>query len=100
MVNVKPAAALSAIGFPGATDGYQVNVRAPSDAAKGPATIHVSAAWIAGAAINIMIQSPGAGSASILMAQPARCVRRLRRLGVRARQQTLFTSGRTVCKLF
>jgi uncharacterized protein (TIGR03437 family) len=52
-VNGKPAEVLSAVGFPGAVDGYQVNSRVPPDAAKGPASIQVSAAWISGAPVSI-----------------------------------------------
>ena len=55
-VNGKPAEVLSAVGFPGAVDGYQVNFRVPSDTAKGPASIQVTAAWISGAAVNIPVQ--------------------------------------------
>ncbi len=55
-VNGKPAEVLAAVGFPGAVGGYQVNFRIPSDAAKGTATVRVSAAWIAGPAVNITIQ--------------------------------------------
>jgi len=55
-VNGKPAQVLGAAGFPGAVDGYQVNFRVPTDAAKGMATVQVSAAWIAGPAVNIPIQ--------------------------------------------
>jgi hypothetical protein len=35
-VNGKPAEVLSAVGFPGAVDGYQVNFSSAPDAAKGP----------------------------------------------------------------
>jgi uncharacterized protein (TIGR03437 family) len=55
-VNGKAAEVLSAVGYPGATDGYQVNFRMPSDAAKGVAGIQVSAAWIAGTPVNIAVQ--------------------------------------------
>ena len=55
-VNGKPAEVLGAVGYPGAVDGYQVNFRVPADAAKGPATVQVSAAWIAGPAVSIVIQ--------------------------------------------
>jgi len=55
-VNGKAAEVLSAVGYPGAVDGYQVNFRVPSDAAKGVATIQVSAAWIAGTPVNITVQ--------------------------------------------
>ena len=55
-VNGRPAEVLAAVGFPGAVDGYQVNFRVPSDAAKGVATIQVSAAWIAGPEVRITVQ--------------------------------------------
>jgi len=54
--NGKAADVLAATGFPGAVDGYQVNFRLPTDTAKGTATIQVSAAWIAGAPVNIPVQ--------------------------------------------
>jgi len=55
-VNGKPAEVLSAVGYPGAVDGYQVNFRVPPDTAKGLATIQVSAAWIAGSPVSIPVQ--------------------------------------------
>jgi len=47
---------LAAVGYPGVADGYQVNFRVPPDTAKGSATIQVSAAWIAGAPVSILVQ--------------------------------------------
>ena len=55
-VNGKAAEVLGAAGYPGSVDGYQVNFRVPPDAAKGVATIQVSAAWIAGAGVQIAVQ--------------------------------------------
>ena len=55
-VNGKPAEVTAAVGYPGTVDGYQVNFRVPADAAKGTATIQVSAAWIAGPAVSITVQ--------------------------------------------
>ncbi len=55
-VNGKPAEVLSAVGYPGAVDGYQVNFRLPTDTARGIATIQLSAAWIAGAEVKIAVQ--------------------------------------------
>lgn len=55
-VNGKSAEVLAAVGFPGAVNGYQVNFRVPADAAKGVATVQVSAAWIAGPSVNVPIQ--------------------------------------------
>lgn len=54
--NGKSAEVLAAVGFPGAVDGYQVNFRVPTDAAKGMATVQVSAAWIAGPSVNVPVQ--------------------------------------------
>ncbi len=55
-VNGNSAEVLGAVGFPGSLDGYQVTFRVPQDAAKGMATIQVSAAWIAGPAVGIAVQ--------------------------------------------
>ena len=55
-VNGKAAEVLSVVGFSGALDGYQVNFRMPPGAAKGQASIQVSAAWISGAAVSIPVQ--------------------------------------------
>jgi len=55
-VNGKPADVLAAVGYPGSTEGYQVNFRMPPDAAKGSAIIQVSAAWVAGAPVSIVVQ--------------------------------------------
>jgi uncharacterized protein (TIGR03437 family) len=55
-VNGKSAEVLGAVGYPGSLEGYQVNFRVPPDAAKGVATIQVSAAWIAGSAVGIAVQ--------------------------------------------
>ena len=46
----------SAIGFPGVVDGYQVDVQVPSDAARGIATVEVTAAWIQGPAVSLPIR--------------------------------------------
>lgn len=56
LVNGRSAEVLSAVGLPGAVDGYQVNFRVPPDTARGMATVQVSAAWIAGPAVSIPIQ--------------------------------------------
>ncbi|MCC6390531.1 MAG: hypothetical protein IT167_08000 [Bryobacterales bacterium] len=56
IVNDKPAEVLAAVGFPGAVDGYQVNFRVPSDAAQGVASIRLTAAWISGSPVSIMVQ--------------------------------------------
>ena len=55
-VNGKNAEVLGAVGYPGAVDRYQVNFRVPPDTAKGSSTIQVSAAWITGAPVSILVQ--------------------------------------------
>lgn len=55
-VSGKPAEVLAAVGFPGEVDRYQVNFRVPADTTKGNASIQVTAAWITGPAVNIVIQ--------------------------------------------
>jgi uncharacterized protein (TIGR03437 family) len=55
-VNGNSAEVLGAVGYPGSVDGYQVNFRVPQNTAKGAATIQVSAAWMAGAAVRIAVQ--------------------------------------------
>ena len=55
-VNGRSAEVLAAVGFPGAVDGYQVNFRVPPDTPRGPATVQVSSAWIAGPAVSIAVQ--------------------------------------------
>jgi hypothetical protein len=55
-VNGESAEVLAAVGYPGAVDGFQVNFRVPADAAKGAASIQLSAAWITGTSVSIAIQ--------------------------------------------
>ncbi len=55
-VNGRPADVLSAVGFPGQVDTYQVNVRVPPGIGGGTARLQVTAAWIAGPAVNIPVQ--------------------------------------------
>ena len=56
MVNSKPAEVLAAVGYPGVVDGYQVNFRVPSDAAKGAASVQLGVAWISGRPVSIAVQ--------------------------------------------
>ena len=55
LVNGKPAEVLGAVGYPGSTDGYQVNFRVPADATPGTASLQVSAAWIPSDGVSIAI---------------------------------------------
>jgi hypothetical protein len=55
-VNGKPADVLGAVGYPGSVDGYQINFQVPPDTPKGTASLQVTAAWIASAAVNVAVQ--------------------------------------------
>ena len=55
-VNGNVAQVLSAVGYPGVTDSYQVNFQMPPDTANGTATIQVSAAWIASKNVSVPVQ--------------------------------------------
>jgi hypothetical protein len=55
-VNGEAAQVISATGYPGSSDGYQVNFQVPADIAKGSATLAVNSAWIAGVPVSIAIQ--------------------------------------------
>jgi hypothetical protein len=56
LVNGQPAEVLYAGGYPGTTETYQVNLRLPSGLAPGLASLQISSAWIAGAAVQIPVQ--------------------------------------------
>jgi uncharacterized protein (TIGR03437 family) len=55
-VNGKSAEVLSAVGYPGSVDTYQVNFRMPPDTATGTASIQVSAAWVSGVPVSIPVR--------------------------------------------
>ena len=55
-VNGNNAQVIGAVGYPGAVDGYQVNFQVSPGTTKGPGSVQVSAAWIAGPSVNIPIQ--------------------------------------------
>ena len=55
LVNGKSAEMLGAVGYPGSTDGYQINFRVPADATPGIASLQVSAAWIPSDGVSIAI---------------------------------------------
>lgn len=56
LVNGKDAEVLGAVGLPGSVGAYQVNFRMPPGTAKGPASIHLNAAWISGAPVSVPVQ--------------------------------------------
>jgi uncharacterized protein (TIGR03437 family) len=56
LVNGKAGDTLYAGGYPNTVDTYQVNFRVPSDTAAGTAGIQISATWLTGAEVKILIQ--------------------------------------------
>jgi len=56
LVNGVPAEVLYAGGYPGSTDGYQINVRLPSGVASGSAELKIRSAWIEGSSVSIPIR--------------------------------------------
>jgi uncharacterized protein (TIGR03437 family) len=55
MVDGSPADVLYAGGYPGSTDGYQINVRLPIALSSGTAQLKISFAWMEGLPIQIPI---------------------------------------------
>jgi hypothetical protein len=55
-VNGTPAEVLYSGGYPGTTDGFQINFRVPEGVPSGMATLQLSAAWVSGATVKIPIQ--------------------------------------------
>ena len=47
---------IGAVGYPGSTNGYQINFRVPSGTGSGMASVQLSAGWISGAAVSIPVQ--------------------------------------------
>lgn len=52
----KAATVLGAVGFPGAVDGYQVNVRVPVGIPSGPATLQLNSSWNPAPPVSISMQ--------------------------------------------
>jgi hypothetical protein len=50
------AGVLYAGGFPGSSDGFQVDFRVPQGIASGASSLRLTAAWIAGPEVQIAIQ--------------------------------------------
>lgn len=55
-VGGKPAEVLAAVGFPGATNGYQVNFRVPDGVPPGDTAVQLTAAWIKSAPVLIRVR--------------------------------------------
>jgi hypothetical protein len=55
-VGGKVAEVISAVGFPGAVDGYQVNFKVPDGQGRGSAQVRISSAWIGGVPVSIAVQ--------------------------------------------
>jgi uncharacterized protein (TIGR03437 family) len=51
--NGQSAEVLGAVGYAGAVDGYQVNLRFPAGIAAGTASLNLTAAWVPGSAVTI-----------------------------------------------
>ncbi len=56
LVNGTPAEVLYAGGYPGSTNGYQVNFRLPAGMTPGMSSIRITSAWIAGQEAKIAVQ--------------------------------------------
>jgi len=56
-VNGEAATVLGAVGFPGSTNLYQINIRVPGDIQSGSAAVQLSAAWIPASPVKISIQA-------------------------------------------
>lgn len=56
LVNGGAAPVVSAVGFPGSVDGYQVAFQVPPGTTRGVATVHLTVAGIVGPAIPVNIQ--------------------------------------------
>jgi hypothetical protein len=55
LVNGAPAEVLYAGGYPGSTDGYQINFRVPVTVTAGTVEIKIRSAWIEGPAVSIPV---------------------------------------------
>jgi hypothetical protein len=55
-VGGQPADVLYAGGYPGSTDGFQINFRVPSGVAPGPAPVQLTAAFIPATAVTVPVQ--------------------------------------------
>lgn len=56
LVNGKSSPAINQIGVPGSTDTYRVDFRVPDDTPAGTAQVQISAAWVKGAAVSIVVR--------------------------------------------
>jgi uncharacterized protein (TIGR03437 family) len=56
LVNGSPAEVLYAGGYPGSTEGYQINARLPAALAAGKAELKIRSAWIEGSSFLIPIE--------------------------------------------
>jgi hypothetical protein len=55
-VNGRDTEVLNGCGWPGTVDTYRVDFRVPSGLTAGTASVHLSAAWIAGTAVQFPVQ--------------------------------------------
>jgi uncharacterized protein (TIGR03437 family) len=55
-INGQPAQVINAIGWPGLVDTYRIDFQVPAEAAAGTAAMQLSAAWIPGVPVSLMVQ--------------------------------------------
>jgi hypothetical protein len=55
-INGQPAKVINAIGWPGLVDTYRIDFQVPAGAATGTAALQLSAAWIPGVPVSLMVQ--------------------------------------------
>jgi hypothetical protein len=55
-INGHPAQVINAIGWPGLVDTYRIDFQVPAEAATGTAAMQLSAAWIPGVPVSLMVQ--------------------------------------------
>jgi uncharacterized protein (TIGR03437 family) len=56
LVGGKAAPAINQVGYPGATDAYHISFRVPDTASVGTVSIQLSAAWVRGTAVSILVR--------------------------------------------
>lgn len=52
----KLCALIGAVGYPGTTDGYQINVQVPADVPSGSQELQLSSAWVNASPVTIVIR--------------------------------------------
>jgi uncharacterized protein (TIGR03437 family) len=55
-INRQPAQVINAIGWPGQADIYRIDFQVPAETAAGIAAMQISAAWIPGVPVSLLVQ--------------------------------------------